>query len=181
MNNKNIVKLSGRVQDLNKVIKNEKPKQTNYLLTINTNQQYKSDDKNLENDIEFFNNTIDNILSNIDEYVKLPERDAWTDKLIKSCDIDYTIERGTIKNQLHIHIMFKIRHFTKIQLDYGKIKSKISTDLGLNNIYLYNRLLKPNESDNVNVFFNYCDDMTKLLHKIQVTTRQNPLGKHTDA
>ena len=149
MSNKPLIKLSGRVQDLNKVIKNEKPKQTNYLLTINTNQQYKNNDENLENDIEVFNDTIDNILSNIDEYIKLPDGDTWNDKLIKSCDIDYTIERGTIKNQLHIHIMFKIKHFTKIQLDYTKIKQKISTDLGLNNIYMYNRLLKYNESENV--------------------------------
>ena len=46
--------------------------------------------------------------------------------------------------------MFKIRHFTKIQLDYSKINSKIASDLGLNNIYMFNRLLKYNESDNVN-------------------------------
>jgi len=151
---KNIVKVSGRVQDLNKKVVNIKPKQTNYLLTINTNQQYKENDENLENDIEIFDNTIKSILNNIDEYIKLPDGDVWSDKLIKECDIDYTIERGTKKNQLHIHIMMKIRHFTRVQLDYTKIKSKITSDLGLNNVYMYNRLLKPNESDNVNDYIN---------------------------
>ena len=34
MTNKPIIKVSGKVQDLKKVIKNEKPKQTNFLLTI---------------------------------------------------------------------------------------------------------------------------------------------------
>ena len=154
MSNKPLIKVSGKVQDLKKVIKNEKPKQTNFLLTINSNQQYKDDDKHLDDDIEIFNNSINQLLNNIDDYIKLPENDTWNDKLIKSCDIDYTIERGTKKGQLHIHIMFKIRHFTKIQLNYDKIKTKICNDLELNNVYMYNRLLKPNESDNVEDYIN---------------------------
>jgi hypothetical protein len=154
MTNKPIIKVSGKVQDLKKVIKNVKPKQTNFLLTINSNQQYKDDDKHLKDDIEIFDHSINQLLNNIDDYIKLPESDTWNDKLIKSCDIDYTIERGTKKGQLHIHIMFKIRHFTKIQLNYDKIKTKICNDLGLENIYVYNRLLKPNESDNVEDYIN---------------------------
>ena len=154
MTNKPIIKVSGKVQNLEKVIKNVKPKQTNFLLTINSNQQYKYDDKHLENDIEIFDGSINQLLNNIDDYIKLPENDTWNDKLIKSCDIDYTIERGTKKGQLHIHIMFKIRHFTKIQLNYDKIKTKIRSSLGLKNIYCYNRLLKPNDSDNVEDYLN---------------------------
>ena len=154
MSNKPIIKVSGKVQNLEKVIKNVKPKQTNFLLTINSNQQYKDDDKHLKDDIEIFDGSINQLLNNIDEYIKLPENDSWNDKLIKSCDIDYTIERGTKKGQLHIHIMFKIRHFTKIQLNYEKIKNKICKDLGLENIYVYNRLLRPNESDNVEDYIN---------------------------
>ena len=154
MSNKPLIKVSGKVQDLKKVIKNEKPKQTNFLLTLNTNMQYKDDDKHLKDDIEIFDHSINQLLNNIDDYIKLPENDTWNDKLIKSCDIDYTIERGTKKGQLHIHIMFKIRHFTKIQLNYDKIKTKICNDLELNNVYMYNRLLKPNESDNVEDYIN---------------------------
>ena len=154
MNNKPEIKIKGKVQNLEKVIKNVKPKQTNFLLTINSNQQYKDDDKHLKDDIEIFDHSINQFLNNIDEYIKLPENDSWNDKLIKSCDIDYTIERGTKKGQLHIHIMFKIRHFTKIQLNYEKIKNKICKDLGLENIYVYNRLLRPNESDNVEDYIN---------------------------
>ena len=154
MSNKPIIKVSGKVQNLEKVIKNVKPKQTNFLLTINSNQQYKDDDKHLKDDIEIFDHSINQLLNHIDDYIKLPESDSWNDKLIKSCDIDYTIERGTKKGQLHIHIMFKIRHFTKIQLNYDKIKTKICNDLGLENIYVYNRLLRPNESDNVEDYIN---------------------------
>jgi hypothetical protein len=148
------IKIKGKVQDLKKVIKNEKPKQTNFLLTLNTNMQYKDNDEYLKDDIEIFDGSINQLLNHIDDYIKLPDGITWNDKTIKSCDIDYTIERGTKKGQLHIHIMFKIRHFTKIQLSYDKIKTKICNDLGLENIYVYNRLLKPNESDNVEDYIN---------------------------
>ena len=97
---KTTIKIKGKVQDLKKVIKNDKPKQSNFLLTINTNMQYKDDDKHLDDDIEIFNNSINQLLNNIDDYIKLPENDTWNDKLIKSCDIDYTIERGTKKRSV---------------------------------------------------------------------------------
>jgi hypothetical protein len=73
---------------------------------------------------------------------------------IKNVDIDYTIEKGTKNNQLHIHIMLKFRHKTKIQLNYQKIKTKITTDLGLNNIYLNNRLIRNSGSENILDYLN---------------------------
>ena len=86
--------------------------------------------------------------------MKLPEGDTSIDKLIKSWDIDYTIEKRLKKRHLHIHIMFKIFHFTKLQLIYDKIKNKICINLGLNNVYCYNILLKSNESENVQDYIN---------------------------
>ena len=153
-NNKPLIKVKGNIQDLKKVIKNVKPKQSNFLLTLNTNQQFKENDPHLKNDIEIFDGCINELLNNVDQYLKLPEGDKWDEDTIKDVNIDYTIERGLKKGQLHIHIMFKIKHFTKIQLNYDKIKKKICDDLGLNNIYCYNRLLKPNDSDNVQDYLN---------------------------
>jgi hypothetical protein len=143
------IKIKGAVQDLNKKEKNKKPINSNFLLTINTNQQYKDDDEGLDNDIEIFEETITNILNHVDQYVNLPKEDQWNDETIKNVDIDYTIEKGTVKNQLHIHILFKFKHFTKIQLNYQKIKEKITKSLGLNNIYMHNRLVRNSGSDNI--------------------------------
>ena len=151
---KPVLKIKGKVQDLQKVEKNKKPMATNFLLTINTNQQYKETDENLDNDIEIFETTINNILNNVDQYINLPAGDKWDDATIKDVEIDYTIERGTIKNQLHIHILFKIKHFTKVQLNYQKIKDKIKSDLGLNNIYLYNKLIRNSGNDNIIDYLN---------------------------
>jgi hypothetical protein len=154
MSNKPLIKVKGNIQDLKKVIKNVKPKQSNFLLTLNTNQQFKENDPHLKDDIEIFDGCINELLNNVDQYLKLPEGDKWDEDTIKDVNIDYTIERGLKKGQLHIHIMFKIKHFTKIQLNYDKIKQKVINDLGLHNVYMYNRLLKPNDSDNVQDYLN---------------------------
>ena len=54
------IKIKGKVQDLEKKEK-EKILNSNFLLTINTNQRYPENDKDLENDIEVFDCTIQNI------------------------------------------------------------------------------------------------------------------------
>ena len=151
---KPVLKIKGKVQDLVKKEKNKPLMKTNFLLTINTNQQYKEGDKHLNNDIEVFEDTTKDILSRIDEYINLPQGDKWDDDTIKDADLDYTIERGTKKGQLHIHILFKFKHHTKIQLNYQKIKEDITKKLGLKNIYLYNKLVRNSGNDNILEYLN---------------------------
>jgi len=147
------IKIKGKVQDLQKK-EREKILNSNFLLTINTNQRYPENDKDLENDIEVFDSTIQNILNNVGDYINLPSDHKFDEHFIKDVDIDYTIEKGTKNNQLHIHIMFKFKHKTKIQLNYEKIKEKIKTDLGLDNVYLFNRLIRNSGSDNILDYLN---------------------------
>ena len=78
-NNKPLIKVKGNIQDLKKTIKNVKPKQSNFLLTLNTNQQFKEDDKHLKDDIEIFDGCINELLNNVDQYIKLPEGDKWAE------------------------------------------------------------------------------------------------------
>jgi len=148
------IKVRGAVQDLKKKQKNEKILSSNFLLTINTNQRYGDDDEDLENDIEIFDETMKEILNNIPSYVNLPKGIKFDEEHIKNVDIDYVIEKGTKHNQLHIHAMIKFRHNTRIQLNYQKIKTKITTDLGLNNIYLNNRLIRNSGSENILDYLN---------------------------
>ena len=72
----------------------------------------------------------------------------------KSIDIDYVLELGQKKGQLHIHILFKIKHHSKIQLNYDKIKNKIKTDLGLDNVYMQNKLIKMSNNDSIVDYLN---------------------------
>ena len=157
MSKKPNIKIKGNIQDMKKKEKNIKPKHSNFLLTINTNQQYKDDDEHLDDDIEIFNHSIKTILNNIDQYINLPETDKWNDETIKDCDIDYTIERGGKKGQLHIRILFKFKHHSRLQLNYEKIKEKLKTDLGLNNVYMYNRLVRNSGNDSI---IDYLSKMT---------------------
>ncbi len=103
------INIKGKVQDMKKKEINIKPMHSNFLLTINTNQQYKDGDAHLENDIEVFDKTINSILSNVQKYIKIPETDHFDEK-VKDIDIDYVIEKGTKKGQLHTHVMFKFKH-----------------------------------------------------------------------
>jgi tRNA/tmRNA/rRNA uracil-C5-methylase (TrmA/RlmC/RlmD family) len=151
---KPVLKIKGKVQNIEKKEKNKPLMKTNFLLTINTNQQYKDNDKHLDDDIKIFENTIQEILNKIDEFINLPQGDIWNDETIKDCDIDYTIERGTKKGQLHIHILFKFKHHTKIQLNYQKIKEAITKRLGLSNIYMYNKLVRNSGNDNIIEYLN---------------------------
>ena len=154
MSNKPQIKIKGKVQDMNKKEKNVKPKHSNFLLTINTNQQYKDNDEHLQDDIELFDHSIKTILNNIDQYINLPETDKWDDNTIKDVDVDYVIERGSKKGQLHIHILFKFKHHSRLQLNYEKIKDKLKTDFGLDNLYMYNRLIRNNGNDSVLDYLN---------------------------
>ena len=151
---KPVLKIKGKVQNIEKKEKNKPLMKTNFLLTINTNQQYKDNDKHLDDDIKIFENTIQDILNKIDEFINLPQGDKWDDETIKDVDIDYTIERGTKKGQLHIHILFKFKHHTKIQLNYQKIKEAITKQLGLSNIYMYNKLVRNSGNDNILEYLN---------------------------
>ena len=75
--------------------------------------------------------------------------DKWDDATIIEPEIQYTIERGMKKGQLHIHILFKFKHFSRIQLNYNKIKDKLKKDLGLQNVYMFNRLIRNGGNENV--------------------------------
>ena len=80
---KPVLKIKGKVQDIQKKEKNKQLMKTNFLLTINTNQQYKDDDEHLNDDIKIFENTIQEILNKIDEYINLPHGDKGTTKQSK--------------------------------------------------------------------------------------------------
>ena len=82
-NSKPEIKIKGKVQNMEKKEKNIKPKVSNFLLTINTNQQYKPEDEHLSDDNQVFEKLFVNILENIQNYVDLPDGATWDDQTIK--------------------------------------------------------------------------------------------------
>lgn len=151
------VKVRGKVQNMAKKERNVKPKSSNFLLTISTNQRYAADSEDLANDSEVFDGVMQDLLNHIEDYVRLPEGVEWSDETIKDVSIDYTIERGARTGALHIHVLLKFKHHTKVLLAYDKIRAKICGDLGLHNIYMLNKIVKNSGADNI---LEYLDKMT---------------------
>jgi hypothetical protein len=137
------VKIRGGRQGKN-TEKAPKIKRSAFFLTISTNQRYAVDDPNIENDEEVFEDSIKGVLENLGKYVRFrADGHSWTSGKIQSVEVDYTVERGKT-NQIHTHILIKIKHDSNIQLNYGAIKEKICGDLGLDNVYMNNKLLGQN-------------------------------------
>ena len=153
------IKITSRKQDLKKVEKNIKPIHSNFLLTLNLNQQYHKDEHkaNLDTDMEIFEEVINKFLNAIEHYIRLPEGVQYNDDTIKDVSADYVVEVGSIKKQIHTHIMMKFTHFTRIQLHFQKIKEFFKKELRLKNIYFQAKLLKPSASDNI---IDYLEKMT---------------------
>jgi methionine aminopeptidase len=140
-NNKPKVKVSSTVADFQQKQQNVKLKQSNFFLTINTNQRYGDNDAQLDNDTEYFKDVMDKLLNNIDKYVTLPPAASW-DEDVKDVTIESVVEKGGEKNCLHCHAFLKFTHTTDVKLNYAAIKQKICGDLGLPNIYMMNRVSK---------------------------------------
>ena len=65
------IKITARRQNIYKLEENKKPIHSNFLVTLNLNQQYHKDEhkQNIENDMEIFDQLINGMLQNIDQYI----------------------------------------------------------------------------------------------------------------
>ena len=149
--NKPQIKITSRRQNLEKAEKNIKPIHSNFLITLNLNQQYHKDEHkaNLEGDMSYFDDTINKFLNSIENFIRLPSGVQYNDDTVKDIAADYVVELGNIKKQVHTHIMLKVKHHTRIQLNFQKIKEFFKKEMGLKNIYLQAKLLRPSASDNI--------------------------------
>jgi len=150
------MKVKGGISNLDEKAVSSKPKKSFFHLSISTNQKYEPNDKHLENDSKIFDDCINDILHNIKDYVKLPEDHKWDDDHITDAEASYVVEVGKQEKgkRLHCHILFKFVHRSKIHLDYDKIKQRIIDRLGIKNVYMLNRLVRPTDDMNVISYLN---------------------------
>lgn len=127
--------------------KKEKLKYSHWFITLSTNQRYDADDPSKDSDAEVFEAVIEDILKNIPKYVKMPDDHAWSTERIEDVDGEYTVEWGPKTKALHCHALIKIKHRSKLQLDYGALKEKVKSELGLNEVYMNTRLVKAGGSE----------------------------------
>lgn len=136
-----LIKIKGKRQSQLKD-KAAKIKRTAYFYTLNTNCRYKDDDAHFNDDEAILEDVVLDILRNADQYIEITEEGRkWDRDTILDVDTEYTIEKGSKAGQLHCHILFRIKHTTKVKLNYAKIKQRVLDRLGLENVYTFNRLL----------------------------------------
>lgn len=82
---------------------------------------------------------LDSIFQDLFSYVNCLDNELTRDKL-KSVEVQSRVERGSHKGNLHAHVLISIAHYTKLQMNYSKIRAKLCTDLGLTSIHMYNRV-----------------------------------------
>ena len=154
--NKPQIKITSRRQNLEKGEKNIKPIHSNFLITLNLNQQYHKDEHkaNLNSDMDAFDDVINKFLNSIENFMRLPQGVQYNDDTVKNVNADYVVEVGDIKKQIHSHIMLKFKHHTRIQLHFEKIKEFFKKEMGLKNIYMQAKLLRPSASDNIVDYLN---------------------------
>lgn len=143
VSNKPIVNVSGGISKLKSTQPKQRKRHSTFFLTISTNQKYKQDDPHLQSDATFFEKSIRNILDNVNDYIKTDVE--WSPETIHSADIDFSVEIGHDPrgSALHAHLLFRFQHQAKLfHLDYQAIKKKLLDDLGLKNIYVFNRVIR---------------------------------------
>lgn len=143
--NKPEIKVRGRRQ--NTTVKKERAKVSNWLLTINSQQRYDEDDPEKDEDAEVFEDSVNEILKDLPHYVNVTEEGhSWSKDHIEDVSADYVVEWGPKTRCLHAHVLVKIKHRTKIRLDYEAIRKKIERDLGVT-IYFNSKLVRPSSDD----------------------------------
>lgn len=136
------LKVKGGRSNFQRVEKQAVPKKSNFLITINTNKSYKKDDPHLESDSVFFEEKVKEMLNNLPNFLRFPEGD-WTENKIKDVDVDYVVEHGNAKGMLHGHVLIKVQHFSNLQVNFTKVKEYLRESLGLKNLYIQGKLVRP--------------------------------------
>ena len=150
------VNIKGGISNFERIERKEKLTHSTFLLTLNTNQRYKTDDPHLKGDTQEFDNTLNGIMNNIEDYVKILTPHDEFNKSVESVDFDYAVELSSKTHTLHAHILVKFSHRTRLQLDFIKIRDVIKKELGLPSIHLNNRFIRSGQVENI---IDYIDKM----------------------
>lgn len=129
-------KISGGI--CNSDTKKTKYNQSNFFVTVNPNVTKK------ELSLRKLDSVISNIFGNVEDYVKV----LLADKNVKynKIDAEYSVEVGKDKHRVHSHILVRIQHNSKIQLDLTKIRKQLKLELGFDGTRVDVKVFKDNLS-----------------------------------
>lgn len=114
---------------------------SNYFITINTNESLSAmiDQGTVQTKLNSLKQTIKDLV--VKDHIKKSQGGRFTARQlnakIKAVKVTYAIEKGTIKDRLHAHLIISILHKTSdgaqdgIRLDYMSMRNKIKADLNV--------------------------------------------------
>lgn len=131
-----------------------KPKKTiarnssNFWITINTNVKKKGSSRNPGMKRKF-RDGVHKVLDNLPEHIKFLDHSKGSLSKIKSIKVETKPETGKKKGFIHMHILVKIKHNTKIQLNYSSLKAALveSGAVPASGFHFYVESIKDNISD----------------------------------
>ena len=128
-----------------------RPKYSNFLLTINTNQPVQPTSAEFEPFRKRFRGVIGQILGgdNILKYITYKESGGSADKIV-AINCESTIEVGGGANKsVHCHSVVQIKHNTLLHLDQMKIRHVVQRAMGLTKVHLNIKVLPRNAQMNL--------------------------------
>lgn len=128
---------------------------SNFLLTINTNQQVQPTSEEFEPFCRKFRGVIQALMTGATKYIKYKTTDGCSN-LIDSINSESTVEVGTDTNpSVHCHSLIMIKHHTKLQLDLAKIRHVVKAAMDLPGVYVNVRLVNRNAACNLQAVLGY--------------------------
>lgn len=113
--------------------KKKKEKESNFLITLNTNKFPRSQLQSSEMVKELGRGL--RTMTTEEEHLKamikfLTPGDVYSDDTILTIDSKYTVERGKKKGRIHAHVWIRIKHTSMIHLDREAIKEALKASTG---------------------------------------------------
>ena len=71
----------------------------------------------------------DSFMNNIVDYIKI-KVEGDTNEKIKSVKTDCAFEISSEQRRFHAHMYVRVDHYTKLQLDIGRMRKEIATEIG---------------------------------------------------
>ena len=120
-------------------------RRSNFFITINTNQRFNKHSEEYHKFNTEFKNCIDKLFNkdNIHNVIQLKNKDAeFTNKSIKSVNIDKVVELGPVSGCVHLHAIISTEQYTPLQLNFSFIVDFVKQQMKLSNVYLNSKIIK---------------------------------------
>lgn len=127
----------------------KKTKTSSFLITINTNKRYPIGPQGQSHTLQLAAEKLRRVTQEFTELIEergnfirfMDPEASFTSDWIKGVETEGAIERGAQFDQLHAHVGLTIKHYTRIQLDYKKIREFFIIRLNMANVYVNVQLI----------------------------------------